>query len=1095
MRPVKLVMSAFGPYAGLETIDFDELGREGLYLITGDTGAGKTTIFDAIVFALYGEASDQNRDRNMLRSAYAEMGTDTFVELTFRYRGQDYLVRRNPQYERPSKRGGGFTKQSSGAEMSFPGGRVVTGETNVTAQITNLLGLDKNQFMQIAMIAQGDFLKLLLADTPARKKILSSIFRTQNYDRLEQELKNEAREAWKLYDDYQKSILKYVSDVDPSMDEKTAALWREEILTGRKTTTEILALIEKMVESDICELENCEAQSRNLRKEAVRLSSQIAIARRTKKSREDLETAEKCRAALAEELYELEREKEQADREGAEIPALDRRAAIEEKQLPEYAQLAKLFTEQAALRRELEDKKQEQERLRHAGEKLVGDRNAADKERAELDHVPDELNAACNERDKLSERIENVSRMIDEAEAVEQKALDLARSEEIFERQQTEFQKYREETERQKKELAELREIPALLEKRKNEQYEMKMRKKGLAELGEAYARWKTLSVQLDADILSAQKAQKESEEASEIFHDLNRRFLGEQAGILAAQLQDGCACPVCGSIVHPMPAHTSAAAPAQADVEAAQKAQEEASKKASKASAACSSQKAKVAGIQENIAEKRNALSGAADDLSSAELVGKALEDCGDRLALLEREIQKDRQLDACRIELEKKNPVREKRQEELAQDLQEREKALAAEQADLESVWKVLEAKAKEVFSPIEGQVSIRRTALRKRAAEQKQVLEMQLAGCEEKIRDLEKRKKRRADLEQLIPDLARKLEQQKEDLFRCREAAGRREAELSSLQKTAENLKAGLPYKSMEAAKRIIAEIREKRQRLQAAVDAAGQKLQKKKEELQMLDGELQNLRKQIAEAPDFDLEKDQKNLEDNTACQSVNEKRRTKVASRRQINQNCLDRILENSREAKAAEERYKEVNALSLTASGNVGNGKAKIELETFVQMSLFDRILRRANQRLEIMSGGQYDLKRSDAATAGSKSQSGLDLDVIDHYNGSVRSVRSLSGGESFLASLSLAIGLSDEVQAYAGGIRLDTMFIDEGFGSLDQDTLDQAMNAMQGLTEGGERLIGIISHVTELQNRIGRQIIVRKEREKGSHTRIWVED
>ena len=148
-----------------------------------------------------------------------------------------------------------------------------------------------------------------------------------------------------------------------------------------------------------------------------------------------------------------------------------------------------------------------------------------------------------------------------------------------------------------------------------------------------------------------------------------------------------------------------------------------------------------------------------------------------------------------------------------------------------------------------------------------------------------------------------------------------------------------------------------------------------------------------------------------------------------------------------------------------------------------------------ANKRLEIMSGGQYDLKRSDAGAAGSKSQSGLDLDVIDHYNGSVRSVKSLSGGESFLASLSLAIGLSDEIQAYAGGIRLDTMFIDEGFGSLDQDTLDQAMNAMQGLTEGGERLIGIISHVTELQNRIGRQIIVRKDREKGSHTRILLGD
>lgn len=1096
MRPVKLVMSAFGPYAGLETIDFEELGREGLYLITGDTGAGKTTIFDAIVFALYGEASDQNRDRNMLRSAYAEMGTDTFVELTFRYRNRDYRIRRNPQYERPSKRGSGFTKQSPGAVMTFPEGRIVTGETNVTAEVIGLLGLDKNQFMQVAMIAQGDFLKLLLADTPARKKILSSIFRTQNYDRLEQELKNEAREAWKRCDDYQKSILKYVSDVDPSVDEETAVFWKEEILTGRKTTEEILALVERMIESDTCELEKQETESGRLRKEAARLNCQIAIARGTKKSREDLEAAEKHRTALADELTELEKEKEQADREGAEISELDGRAAIEEKQLPEYARLTKLLTELAKLQRELENKKQEQENLRNFGERLVGDRNAADKERAEMDHVPDELNAACNERDKRSERIANVSRLIEEAEAAEEKALALARSEKAFGRQQTEFQNYHEETEHQKAELAELREIPALLEKHRNEQNEMKVRKKSLAELGETYARWKTSSEQLNDAILSAQKAQKESEAASEVFHDLNRRFLGEQAGILAEQLQDGCACPVCGSTVHPKPAHTSAAAPSQADVEAAQKAQEEASKKASEASAACSSQKATVAGIQENLKERRNALSGAEDDLFSAELVGKALETCGERIALLEQEIQKDRQLDACRIELEKANPAREKRQEELAQDLQEKEKALVVERADLENVWRGLEVKAKEVLSPIDGQVPVGRAALRKQAAEQKQVLETELALCETKIRDLEKRKERRADLEQrILPDLTRKLEQQKEDLSRCREAAGRLEAELSALQKTAENLKAGLSYKSMEEARKTLAGIREKRQRLQAAMDAAGQSLQKKKEELQILDGELQNLRKQIAEAPDFDLEQDQRNLENNTACQAVNEKRRAELAGRRQINQNCLDRILENSREAKAAEERYKEMNALSLTASGNVGNGKAKIELETFVQMSLFDRILRRANQRLEIMSGGQYDLKRSDTASAGSKSQSGLDLDVIDHYNGSVRSVRSLSGGESFLASLSLAIGLSDEVQAHAGGIRLDTMFIDEGFGSLDQDTLDQAMNAMQGLTEGGERLIGIISHVTELQHRIGRQILVHKERERGSHTRIRVED
>ena len=1088
MRPVKLVMSAFGPYAGREAIDFDGLGREGLYLITGDTGAGKTTIFDAVVFALYGEASAQNRDRNMLRSAYAEASTDTYVELTFRCRNQDYRIRRNPQYERPMKRGNGFTKQSPGAEIVFPDGRMVSGDKDVTAEVTQLLGIDKNQFMQIAMIAQGDFLKLLLADTPARKRILSSIFRTQNYDLLEQELKNEAREAWKLCDDYQKSILKYVEDVDPSVDEETAAIWESEVLPGVKTTEEILVLLGKMLEADSCKLEKKEAESRSLKAEAARLNSQIAMAQATQKNREALEADEKRRVLLADEKLELEKQKETADRAGARISELDGRAAALEQQLPEYERLEKALALLASLRKELEDRRNSQASLEKDGEKLLNEKNAAEAERKTLDSVPDELNAACNERDKLSERLESVARLIDEVQAAEKKASELADADQTFARQQASLQSFREKTECEKTELTGLREIPTLLEKQKNEQKEIKSRRDSLAELGDAYARLEALAADRNAAAASAQRAQRESEAASERFHDLNRRFLGEQAGILAEQLEDGCACPVCGSTVHPNPARTSADAPTQADVEAAQKALTEASKLASEASSAYSSQKAKVDGAQEDIAARRRSLSGN-QDLSGAELVAQAIAACEDRLASLQLEIERNLQLDKRRITLEKEIPEREKKQEDTARELQEREKTIVGEKAAFESTWKALEAESGE-------DEPVRRETLRQQATERKRVLEKGFADCEAKILQLEKRKKRRIDLEQqMIPDLSLKLEKQKEELSGCREAAGRLEAELTSAQQTAGEIRSRLSYDSMEAAQKVIAEIRAERQRLQAAMDEASQKLQKKTEELQTLDGEMKNLRQQITAAPAYDLAKDQELLAENTSRQTENENLRTKLAGRRQINQNCLDKIAENSREAAGAEERYKEINALALTASGNVGKGKAKVELETFVQMSLFDRILRRANKRLEIMSGGQYDLKRSDAGAAGSRSQSGLDLDVIDHYNGSVRSVKSLSGGESFLASLSLAIGLSDEIQAHAGGIRLDTMFIDEGFGSLDQDTLDQAMNAMQGLTEGGERLIGIISHVTELQNRIGRQIIVRKDREKGSHTRILVED
>lgn len=191
MRPLKLTISAFGPYAGRTEIDFEALGRSGLYLITGDTGAGKTTIFDAVTFALYGEASGGVRSAGMLRSKYAGAETPTFVELEFSYAGKSYTIRRNPEYERPAKRGGGFTRQGAEAELRLPDGRVITKQADVNAKIRNILGVDRNQFSQIAMIAQGDFLKLLLADTKERQSIFRELFHTGIYQTFQEKLKEE----------------------------------------------------------------------------------------------------------------------------------------------------------------------------------------------------------------------------------------------------------------------------------------------------------------------------------------------------------------------------------------------------------------------------------------------------------------------------------------------------------------------------------------------------------------------------------------------------------------------------------------------------------------------------------------------------------------------------------------------------------------------------------------------------------------------------------------------------------------------------------------------------------------------------------------
>ena len=224
MRPLKLTISAFGPYAGKTELDFSELGENGLYLITGDTGAGKTTLFDAIAFALYGEPSGTTRDTSMFRSKYAAPDTDTYVELDFAYNGKMYNIIRNPEYQRPKKRGEGFTSQKPDATLTYPDNRLVTGSPQVTKVIEELIGLDCSQFSQIAMIAQGDFLKLLIASTKERQEIFRQIFQTKNFETLQYRLKSESAALSNQYQDIQKSIEQYIDGIVCETDDGTISV-------------------------------------------------------------------------------------------------------------------------------------------------------------------------------------------------------------------------------------------------------------------------------------------------------------------------------------------------------------------------------------------------------------------------------------------------------------------------------------------------------------------------------------------------------------------------------------------------------------------------------------------------------------------------------------------------------------------------------------------------------------------------------------------------------------------------------------------------------------------------------------------------------
>ena len=351
-------------------------------------------------------------------------------------------------------------------------------------------------------------------------------------------------------------------------------------------------------------------------------------------------------------------------------------------------------------------------------------------------------------------------------------------------------------------------------------------------------------------------------------------------------------------------------------------------------------------------------------------------------------------------------------------------------------------------------------------------------------------DKKLKRKADLEKQIPTLEQEIKELQNSLLNMKEQQIQDSAKAEGVAKQAEELRKSFAFENGQQASSYINELKKKSRALTEAFDAAGEKLNSHKEKLSRIQGQIKALEDTLSKAEEVDYEAQldmKKTLEEEKT--QVNARFQA-TAFRIKSNESARDNIVRKVGELSETEKSLQWITALADTASGKL-TGKEKIMLETYIQTTYFDRIIARANLRLMKMSDAQYELKRMEVA-ANNRGQSGLDLGVIDHYNGSERSVKTLSGGESFMAALSLALGLSDEIQSVAGGIMIDTMFVDEGFGTLDQDSLELAFNALAGLTEGN-RLVGIISHVSELKQKIDRQIVVTKGKSGGSKAEIKV--
>ena len=915
MRPLRLTLSAFGPYAAETTLDLEKLGKGGLYLITGDTGAGKTTLFDAITYALYDHSSSGIREGSMLRCKYADDKTPTFVELEFEVHGVRYTVRRNPEYQRPKARGEGMTTEKADATLTYPDDRPpVTKAKDVTAAVQEIIGLDYNQFSQIVLIAQGQFTKLLNASTEERSRIFRKLFRTQRYAQLQERLQAEASALNQQRTAQNAKLDSLLGGLQFSPEDPDAEALRA--LCAQTVPETALALLDALTARQAAALEEAGAALHTTEAQLDTVQQQLGAAAQAQRLAQQLAARQ---AELAAAKPALDAARAEADRhagDAAQLDALTAQVTQAQSALAAYDALDTLCRQQTEA--------QDAARLAAA---------QAHKRRTQLDS----LNAA------------------------------LAAAE---------------------TELAALADADTRLLALQNRSAQLTQRGEALAKLEQRLADCQRQAKTAHKAQESYRTAAAAQDEARARRDALERAFLDAQAGLLAESLTEGAPCPVCGSTHHPARALLPHTAPTQAQVEAARQAAAEADRQAQNASAAAQS--------------------------------------------------------------------------------------ALAAANEAKTSLRRDAETLLPERFTAPEGTVPLTFALMTNVLAEESAALQTAQADCAAQCRQAEADCRRKAQLE-------------------ADRSAAAQNASADALEGQIAERRAALPYPRRADAQAALDKLEADRSTLRTGMDTAQRKLKQAEQTVAAAEAAVEALTAQQTAAQ---KELPARSAEELTAQQTALTAARESLRSReKQLSAQLLPNRKTAAQYRAAAEarqtleSRWQWVSALAATAGGTL-TSKQKIRLEAYIQMNYLDRILRYANTRLMQMTAGQYELERIGAENQ--RSQSGLDLGVIDHYNGTRRSVKTLSGGESFKASLALALGLSDEVQSSAGGIRLDTLFLDEGFGSLDEESLELAIRVLSGLTEG-DRLVGIISHVGALKDRIDRQVVVHKARTGGSTVELRV--
>lgn len=1022
MKPIELTVSAFGPYSGKMSISMEEFGGNGLFLVTGDTGAGKTSIFDAICFALFGEVSGSQRASDQLRSDFAKPDAETYVDFRFSHAGEEYYIERIPKYERPKKRGTGTVTQPPKAVLKYPDGSTVAGASAVTEAVEQLLGVGCQSFKQISMIAQGEFLKLLTADSRSRAEIIRRVFHTEQLVRLQKQIKAEYLEWNKKCEETRRAVLQYaegfrIRENSPLAEEQPAF-------------SVLLEGIQMQNTEDAVQLQKADQQLDRLRQLQTQAIEAVVKAQQEKEAQEKWQTARKQLEQLTVQQPEMEQEKQR----------LARARKAREIVLPKWNTWQTEHQREHQLRNRVVQRESTVQELEKAAPMLQQAYETARQKQPQLTALEQEITRLADAQDKAAEWKQK-------QKLAEQKAK-AAKEKQVLAEQKTAA------LTEQQKQLDDMgKQIEALHD------IQMKLADKRIAwkESKKLEERMKTASDFVDELEACRKEQQMEQKQylvlerkfsaADQLYRRHELVWLRGQAGILAKSLQDGIPCPVCGSMEHPRPAVPEQDIPSEQQMETEKQAMEDCRAALQKQSVVCAGSQSKTEAAQKN--------------------VQRAMQELFETMEVSHQDLilaQKKQQAQTLKLQ-QQGTELAKQEKEGLA--IQKKRDDLLTGQPKLEADTRQAEADWHQAQTQAEAAKAAAQALRAAIPFDNLKLLEIQL----------QQKKSERDSLTKQLDEAKTAWEQHQRKLASAQEVLsaekGQLQQSMQSVEKAVQEWKASLieaGFATGEAYQHALLAPEELQSREHAVQKftqdfVAAVKLEKEyaaaapKGELADMEQLMQA--RQRAEA-------------DCHACET----QRSQLSERIQVNTGILQKIAAVQEQQVELEQQTAALRELSQTANGEL-NGKQKLMLEQYVQSAYFERVLQRANLRLRDMTQGRYEMQRRKKAE-NNRSQSGLDIDVMDYYTGRCRSVKTLSGGESFLGALALALGMSDVIQSYAGGVRVETVFIDEGFGSLDSTALEQAISVLVKLS-GGDRLIGIISHVTELKDRIGQQIIVQR--------------